>query len=270
MQNGDLSTPALLAAMEANFAEEMASLARGLPGGELYGDAELQIFYTGKAGFNGVTRASFASDDPAYVNARIAAILDYFRKRDVPLGWLVGPLARPANLPDYLQAHGLIYRSTDIAMALDIQSLRAAPPSVSGLTIREVASTEDLRAWYTVNIEGFGYTEQTGRVYYEAYANLGCGAGRPWHHFIGWLGNRPVAIASLLLHAGVAGIYGIATIPEARRRGIGSAITLHALHAARANGYGVATLSPTAMGRNIYQRIGFQEVCKMQFYRWSP
>jgi ribosomal protein S18 acetylase RimI-like enzyme len=270
MQNGVLSTPALLAAMEANFAEEMASLARGLPGGELYEDAELQMFYTGKAGFNGVTRTRFASDDPVYIHARIAATLDYFRRRNISLGWLIGPLARPANLATYLEAHGLIYHSTDIAMALNIRSLHAMPSSAAELTISEVAGIEDLRAWYTVNVEGFGYTEQTAHVYYDAYARLGSGASRPWHHYVGWLGNRPVAIASLLLHAGVAGIYGIATIPEARRRGIGSAMTLYALRAARAYGYRVAILSPTEMGKNIYQRIGFQEVCKLQFYRWLP
>ena len=80
---------------------------------------------------------------------------------------------------------------------------------------------------------------------------------------------EPVTIASLLFHAGVAGIYGIATVPQSRRQGVAAAITLHALHEARRRGYRIAVLSPTEMSDALYRRIGFQEYCKLSHYEWS-
>jgi predicted GNAT family acetyltransferase len=83
------------------------------------------------------------------------------------------------------------------------------------------------------------------------------------------LHNRPVASASLLYHAGVAGIYGVSTIPVARRRGVAASMTLHLLRVARDTGYRVATLSPTDMSEAIYRRIGFQPYCTLLHYEWS-
>jgi predicted acetyltransferase len=91
-----------------------------------------------------------------------------------------------------------------------------------------------------------------------------------WRHFIGWLHDMPVASTSLLLHAGVAGIYGVTTIPEARKKGIATAMTKHALRQARELGYHVAVLSPSEMSLRIYQRLGFQHYCTLQHYGWTP
>ena len=83
-----------------------------------------------------------------------------------------------------------------------------------------------------------------------------------------WLHDEPVALTSLFLHAGVAGIYGVTTIPEARRQGIAAAMTQSALHEARLLGYRVAILSPTQMSRGIYRRLGFQEYSTIHHSGW--
>ena len=86
---------------------------------------------------------------------------------------------------------------------------------------------------------------------------------------MGWLGNKPVAVAALLLHKGIAGIYGVTTIEEARRRGIGETLTRHVVHEARNLNYRIATLSPTDMSEAIYRRIGFHDYCELYHYRLS-
>ena len=110
----------IIEAMEANFAEEMACMARALPEGELHENDEMTWFFTGRSGFNGVLRTSINSTDKAHIDARISEVLTYFQQRKVSIGWPVGPLAQPSNLSSYLEAHGLTYRSSHYPMALDM------------------------------------------------------------------------------------------------------------------------------------------------------
>ncbi|MCC5949243.1 MAG: GNAT family N-acetyltransferase [Nitriliruptoraceae bacterium] len=77
--------------------------------------------------------------------------------------------------------------------------------------------------------------------------------------FIGHLAQEPVATAMLATtrHAGVAGIYSVATRPAHRGRGFATAVTAAALAAAAAQGYDTAVLEPSPAGAPMYRRMGF-------------
>jgi ribosomal protein S18 acetylase RimI-like enzyme len=64
----------------------------------------------------------------------------------------------------------------------------------------------------------------------------------------------------LLLLAGVAVVVNVTTLPEARRQGIGRAMTQVALEHAGELGYAVAILGTSASARGIYARMGFAHV----------
>jgi GNAT superfamily N-acetyltransferase len=265
----NLASPVIEEAIEANFNEEMAYFGRGMSQGELHKTPELLWIYTGSHGPNVVLHSRFASNDSTYVHAKIDNMQGFFKNRGVDFDWTTGPTTRPSNLATMLEARGFVNSGSKTGMAIDLQALNENIYVNTDLTITEIEDLETLKILRTIEIPGFGSSETTAQNYYDSYAHAGFSKGMPWHHYIGRLDGEPVAIASLLFYAGVAGVYGIATIPEARRQGVGAAITLHALHEARRHGYRVALLSPTEMSIAIYRRIGFQEYCKLHRYEWS-
>lgn len=260
----------LQAAVEANFAEEMACFGRGVPGATFHQDEELTWFLTGPKGPNGVLLTTFTCTSDAHIHARITETLNTFKAQQVQeIGWRVGPTAYPPDLRNYLQTHGLIHRATMTCMVLEIANVQPEFSGPIGLVIKEVTDEETLKIKCDVEKRGFGSTEGMAQKYYQSYTYSGFGAGSAWHHYIGWLKGEPVAVASLLLHQGVAGIYGVTTVEEARRQGIGETLTRHVVQEARKLNHRVATLSPTDMSEAIYRRIGFRDYCKLYHYRLS-
>ena len=85
-------------------------------------------------------------------------------------------------------------------------------------------------------------------------------------HYLGLLDGAPVATASLFIGAGVAGIMYVSTLPAARRRGIGAAVTLAAMLDARDLGYRIGVLQSSNQGYPVYRRLGFVEVCKIEHF----
>jgi len=265
----ELGTPAMLEAMEANFAEEMMCFGRALPGGEVQAGPELWWFYTGRPYLNGVTRTHLAHNDTAYVDEKITAALDFFTARNTATHWAISPATHPTDLATHLQNRGFTKVGEDTNMAIDLHTMnenRSSPPE---LVIMEVADPEMLKIYSAILVRGFNTTSESAWNYYDNYLATGFGKGTSWHHYIAWLHDTPVAIASLLLHTGIAGIYGVATIPEARKQGTGAALTLHAMHEAQALGYRIAILAPSQMGLNMYRKLGFQEVGMTYYYLWS-
>jgi ribosomal protein S18 acetylase RimI-like enzyme len=58
------------------------------------------------------------------------------------------------------------------------------------------------------------------------------------------------------LAAGVAGLYGVVTRPEARGLGHARSLTIHAFSVARHQGYATGVLHSTPMARGLYEKIG--------------
>ncbi len=80
------------------------------------------------------------------------------------------------------------------------------------------------------------------------------------------MNDEPVTASTLLLTDGMAGIYDVSSIPSARGKGFGRAITLASLVEAQARGYRYVCLQATQMGFPLYKRIGFKEQYRERKY----
>ena len=65
---------------------------------------------------------------------------------------------------------------------------------------------------------------------------------------------------------GIVAIYNVATVPAARRRGAGAAVTAAAMADAQVDGARWAILETSEMGRSVYERLGFRRVAEVAIY----
>jgi GNAT superfamily N-acetyltransferase len=235
---------------------------------EVHDEPDMMWFVTGipSPGGNGVCRTRFERAD---VDARIEAVLDHFRARNVPLTWHVGPTTRPRNLGKRLLAHGLQDAGCEPGMVVDLALLDDSADWCPGLDIQRVCEPEELDKWMDVFATGFKLPRSVADAMYELELDLGLAQHPPRQLYLGSLHGRPVATSLLFLGAGVAGIYGVTTLPHARRKGIGAAMTRVPLLKARATGYPVGVLHASAMGASVYRRLGFRECCQLRYYAWT-
>ncbi len=78
--------------------------------------------------------------------------------------------------------------------------------------------------------------------------------------FVAYLDGTPVSCAMTLVSDGVAGVFYVATVESARRRGLGDALTRTAARAGFQLGARAAWLGASEMGAGLYRRIGFSDL----------
>ncbi len=182
--------------------------------------------------------------------------------------WWIGPATRPHDLGARLQAHGLAHAEELPGMALDLAALIEDVPAPPDLAIEEVADEGALMHWSRVVATCFEFGQELAGTVCALFAGIGFGEGSSFRHYIGVWRGEPVATSSLFLGTESAGIYCVATLLDARRQGIGAALTLAALREAGAQGYRTAILQAQGdAGARVYTRVGFAPFGQITEYK---
>jgi ribosomal protein S18 acetylase RimI-like enzyme len=143
-----------------------------------------------------------------------------------------------------------------LALADARGALLGAPPVPSGLEIVRAADDVAAGDHARVAAEAFEMPEAAVRFLL---------ADAPWLQpdvalYTGYLDGEAV-VAGLGVRSGpTIGVYNIATVEAARRRGYGEAMTRRVIADGVADGASVAILQSSALGRRVYERIGFELV----------
>lgn len=264
----DCSNPKLIIeAIEKSWFDILAFWGSA-PSREVYEDQYLKrvtLFAPERAQFNCVHLAQFT---PENVHMKIDETVEYFKSRKLPMQWSIGPSTRPIDLGEHLQAKGFTKVSGDTpGMAVELESMNEDFPEPSGFTIKPVKDVETLKDWMQAGTEGFGLKQSSSELLFDIESKLGFGEHLPRRSYVGYLNGKPVANSLLLMTSGVAGLFAVSTIPDARRRGIGTLISLAPLKEARERGYRIGVVHSSEMGYGVYRRLGFQDYCKIEMYR---
>lgn len=219
--------------------------------------------------FNGVLTYKPAAE---MGEEEIGAALSLFGGfRGITTWWLAPQIAvDPWRAP--LTERGFRYDANTPGMAVDLHTLELSAAAVPGLEIRRVASAPDMQAWGETFAAGYELPPAWHASTITFFNEIGYDLQTShYRHYLGLFDGEPVATASLFVGAGVVGIMYVSTLPAARRRGIGAAVTLAALIDGRDLGYRIGVLQSSDQGYPVYRRLGFVEVCKMEhFSRRAP
>lgn len=138
----------------------------------------------------------------------------------------------------------------------------AAVPATDGVEIRAVADAAGVEDHIVAAAAGFEMPEEwlravmSERLAREPAATV----------YVGYDEGVPVTTGLGVRTGRTIGIYNIATVPGARRRGHGAAMTMRIVADGAAAGCDVAILQASDMGYPIYERLGFGTVVEYHGY----
>lgn len=198
---------------------------------------------------------------------RIDALINGYADRNVAPLWILHPSSAPADLAERLQKRG--YQEIEIApcMGRSLENLPEAPAIPEGVEIREAVEDNDLMELYGLAAWRWGVPEEHRGQLRKMIEHFEIGErGSNTRFWLAWKDGAPISKIGLYSGSGSAGIYGVATRPEARGLGIASILMNTAMQAAKEMGHTLAVLDSSPLAEKLYRRLGFVNVAPLRLY----
>ncbi len=142
-------------------------------------------------------------------------------------------------------------------------------PLPDGVDLRQVATAAEAADYWQVATNAYATNGFPPEIFafYENHDGLAAGNAAA---FLAYLDGRPAAIAMTIVTRGVAGIYWVGTIEDARGRGLGWAVTASAVNAGFDLGGEIASLQASPMGESLYRAMGFETIFDYRLFMHAP
>ena len=216
------------------------------------------LFGAGSASHPVISNAAFRRDDDVDGEDFVARALEFFAARDRRFSiWLRAERDADDDLAAAAEAAGFqaVYEMPE--MLLDAPLATEAPPA--GAELRRLTDPEQVpdfwrvaKAAYASN--GFPPEVFAGYTRHEGLLDESVAA------FVAYLDGEPASIAMTIVNNGIAGIYWVGSLEQARGKGLGRAVTVAATNAGFALGAEIASLQASPMGKPIYLKMGYEPV----------
>lgn len=238
-------------ALDYNFAHALAIFAETSKTGEALASRDFVVTNSGApvAEFN----QGFLKR-PAYkIGRTLERVLRYYAPSSVPFR-IQFSIDEAATTGPVLEQRGFTAAPPIPVMILSTERLPVA--EAPGVTFRRVDDAASLEQFGRIAFASFGYPVELAALSFTEEL-------RSLPHvtmFLGMSEGEPVCSSMLVATGDIAGVYWVATLDRHRGRGLGFAVTAHAMRAGERRGCRIAVLQASPMGFPVYARMGFAKV----------
>ena len=156
-----------------------------------------------------------------------------------------------------LEAAGHQLDAAPRAMFLDLSAVQK--PDLGDIDWDE----GDIAASNLINDSAYGWPDGTWQQFNSPDAT-------ELRTYVARVDGKPAATIATIDHGEDCEIWSVATLPEARGRGLCTALMRQGLWDAREGGCATSTLQATAAGRPIYERVGYEDLGALQMWEFRP
>jgi len=250
--------------MERNFISQFQRLS-GIKGACLSQTDSLTEFVSGYQApwMNGVLVSSGSHAD---LNNLIASTLS---KYACPMVWRVGVLSsEPQRLKEALTASGLYPLNREPGMVLDRKRFSYSQP-LPEFTVEVVQTQEQVNDYLIPFADAYDLPQEVVEHFRQFMMTQVEGStSQAW--FTGYVEDVPVSTTYYLTDNEVTMIYAVGTLSKFRNRGYARRTMEAAIKHAWQHFDAPIALYSSAMGHSLYASMGFEDVCFVEQYIYTP
>lgn len=220
------------------------------------------LFGAGSSTHPVISNGAFRRDDGVEAGEFVARAKEFFAARERGFSiWVRGGQEEDRDLVAAAETAGfqLVYEMPEMTLAAKL-----APPELPpGAELRQLTAVEQATDFWhvaTTSYESIGFPPEV----FTGYTNHAGLVAENVVAFIVLLDGEPVSIAMTMVSHGVAGVYWVGSLEQARGKGLGRAVTVAATNAGFDLGADVASLQASPMGKPIYLELGYEVAFEYQ------
>jgi len=188
---------------------------------------------------------SVTYSDASALGAALDRLAEEYERAGVR-AWTVWVPEHDHEAAELLERAGHLLDARPAAMIMELADFDPPPPALD-------LADPDMAEAARINDAAYGFAGDFERAFQRLPAE-------PAHLYLARAEDLPACTVLTYEEAGECGIYFVATLPEARGRGLATALMSHALLEARARGCTSTSLQATARGRPLYLRMGYRQI----------
>lgn len=214
------------------------------------------LFGAGSPSHPVISNAAFRGSDSVGAKGFVARAKEFFGARGRGFSiWIRGDLPEDRDLAAAATEAGcqLVYEMPEMVLRAPAEEAPLPP----GAELRRLSEPGQARDYWRVAASAYASIGFPPEVFGH-YSNEAGLLAENVAAFIAYLDGEPVAIAMTIVSHGVAGIYWVGSLEQARGKGLGRAVTAAATNAGFELGADVASLQASPMGKPVYQAMGYE------------
>ena len=194
---------------------------------------------------------------------KLQRLVDYFDSKSTPFTWWwlhesPIPQAIKSTLDEFGFSSPGAY--SGIALAIDDNNISFELPAA--IRVKKITGAEDFQLFINILCETFQMSDTIKEDFaqmlnnYQGDSNL--------THYLGYYQNQAVGVLTSYINENTVGLYGGATLPATRKKGVCSSLLKQAINDAKMKdcSIAVAQLMAADMARGAAEQVGFRDYCK--------